>query len=231
MKRMTHYLAVLSLAALVLSACSAEKAPVKEAHEAASSQSSQELASSKAEGKASTEDVAAAKERIKGLNSVIPVIGAVAYPDADIYVPIFDGLTEENMLHGASTFFPGEQKLGQGNYPITSHNMNYFGENLLLTPILDKTKIGDSIYVTDLDKIYRFEVDFNEVVPETRVDLVDPKTDQAMLTLMTCTKALGDDPNRKIVQAKLVDTIDFDQADPKTLDLFKGEYRDVEHIY
>ncbi|MGX7330381.1 hypothetical protein [Aerococcus sanguinicola] len=46
MKRMTHYLAALSLAALILSACSAEKAPVKEAHEAASSQSSQELASS-----------------------------------------------------------------------------------------------------------------------------------------------------------------------------------------
>lgn len=165
-----------------------------------------------------------ARQNVQGLNPDLDIKGALVYPNAHIYGPLVEGLTEENMHYGIATFYPDEQTLDEGNYPVTSHNIDYFKKGVLLSPIVTEAKIGDLVYVTDLQNIYTFKVDFNETVPETRVDLVETNWDHPILTMMTCSKPVQPVHTRKIVQASLVDTVDFDHADEKILELFQPSY-------
>ena len=167
----------------------------------------------------SEKEIRESRERIEKGLAGLNVIGALAMPEADINVSIMKGLSEDVLLSGAGTFYP-DQEMGKGNYPLASHNMNTVRRGLLLSPILDKAKIGQKIYMTDLDKVYIYEVDMAEVVAPTRVDLVSPEAEKPTVTLMTCT---ADGQHRMIVQGKLQKTIPFKEADKKILDYFDIE--------
>lgn len=172
----------------------------------------------------SEKEVRESRERIKNGYADVNVIGALAMPEADVKVSIMKGLSEDVLLSGAGTFYP-DQKMGEGNYPLASHNMNVVQKGLLLSPIVDKAQVGQKIYMTDLEKIYVYDTYFVEDVPPTRVDLVDPnlldpETQQPIITLMTCT---DDATERRIVQGRLVETQDFSQASPELLALFEKD--------
>lgn len=134
----------------------------------------------------------------------LPTIGGIAVPSVGINLPIYKGVSNEGMYLGAGTLFP-DQQMGRSNYSLASHHSIH--QDLLFAP-LPKVHVGDKIYLTDLDKVYTYEVTMNQVVAPTRVDLIEP-TEEDIITLITCDTGLVD---RVAVQGKLIAEQPIDDA-------------------
>ncbi|CAM2920446.1 class A sortase [Weissella confusa] len=116
----------------------------------------------------------------------INFIGFVAVPEVGISVPISNGTTDLNLSLGAGTMFPDEV-MGEGNYALASHFIpGDSGRDLLFSPLYYKGKVGQDIYLTDMNKVYRYKaVDFKVIQP-TDVDWVYPVEGKKLVTLITC---------------------------------------------
>lgn len=171
---------------------------------------------------ATPEEVAESRKRIKEGKDKLNLLGALYMPEQKASVSVIAGLSQSALLSGAGTFYP-EQQMGKGNYPLASHNMSIVGPHLLLTDMINNTKPGDKIYLTDLDQVYEYDTYFADMVEPTRVDLVDMNLtspdDKAIVTLMTCN---WDGSLRYIVQAKLVKTMPYAKASPDVIKGFEG---------
>ena len=82
---------------------------------------------------------------------------------------------------------------------------------MLFAPLLHIQQ-GASIYLTDLETIYEYQVNQLETVDPHRLDVLNPTTTPT-ITLITCDQTLE---NRYIVKGQLVNTIPYNQA-PKEL--------------
>lgn len=142
----------------------------------------------------------------------LPVIGGIAMPELNMNLPIHKGVSEAGMFYGAGTMDPNQQ-MGVSNYPLASHHSIH--DDLLFAPLMNAA-IGQTIYLTDLDKIYEYKVDFVETVPASRVDLAYP-TEEAKVTLITCDPSLI---NRVVVQDYLVNEMDINEASQEILEVF-----------
>ncbi|MDO4669990.1 MAG: class A sortase [Aerococcus sp.] len=170
---------------------------------------------------ATPEEVAASRERIKNGQDQLTVLGAVYMPTQKSSASVVAGLSQSALLSGVGTFYP-DQKMGEKNYPVAFHNMSTVAPNLLLTDMVNNTKKGDKIYLTDLDTVYEYETFFADLVPATRLDLVaEDLTEhgQPIITLQSC-PPVGADVSRYIVQGKLVKTFPYEQADKDIIDGF-----------
>ena len=141
----------------------------------------------------------------------LPTIGGVAIPSVKMNLPIYKGVSNEGMYLGAGTLLP-DQKMGESNYPLASHHSIH--KELLFAPLVN-VKIGDMVYLTDLENVYKYEVTFYEQVDPSRIDLIEPTKD-AIVTLITCDSSLT---ARVVVQGKLVDKKPIAQA---TQDMIKA---------
>lgn len=143
----------------------------------------------------------------------LPTVGAVAIPSVKINLPIYKGVSEEGMYLGAGTLLKN-QKMGESNYPLASHHSIH--KELLFAPLLN-VKIGDLIYLTNLDKIYTYKVNFYEQVTPDRVDLIEP-TQDAIVTLITCDNSLTE---RIVVQGELIATTPIKDASKEMIEAFE----------
>lgn len=151
----------------------------------------------------------------------VPTIGMVSVPSVGINLTILKGVSNLNMLIGAGTL-TAEQKMGEGNYSLASHYLDSsFGENLLFTP-LPKVKLGEKIYLTDLENIYEYEVFYNELVEPTRVDLIEEVPNKKIVTLITCGEQGA---MRYVIQGELKNVTPMDQADATLKGVFGLESR------
>lgn len=151
------------------------------------------------------------KEALANVNIYdLPVVAGLAIPDLDLNLPIINGVSDAGMFTGATTLDP-TQVLGAGNYPLSSHRSIY--DDVLFGPLPSATK-GMPVYVSDLEYVYEYRVASNETVSPDRVDVLDP-TDDARLTLITCTK---DSKSRVIVIAELESRWEFDDAPQDIVD-------------
>lgn len=116
----------------------------------------------------------------------LPVIGGIAIPEVGINLPIFKGLTNENVAYGAGTM-KENQIMGQGNYALASHNVTGFNSDtdLLFTP-LEHAKKGMVIYVTDKENIYQYRIDDVSVVSPEHSEVIDDHVGKTEITLVTC---------------------------------------------
>lgn len=90
------------------------------------------------------------------------------------------GVANSALAVGAGTMKP-DQKLGIGNYALAAH---YFeGRDVLFGPLYNAT-IGDSVYVTDLDKVYEYRINHKETIAATDVHVIDDTPGQTKLTLI-----------------------------------------------
>lgn len=145
--------------------------------------------------------------------SDLPTIGAIAVPDLKINLPIHLGVSNAGMYLGAGTLDPN-QEMGKSNYPLASHHM--LDKNLLFSPLLD-AQYGQKIYLTDLEKVYEYTIDYVEQVPAEAVYLLDP-TEKSVVTLITCDYGFVD---RVVVRGTLTDEMKFSNANQKILDAFE----------
>ncbi|BAK20552.1 sortase A, LPXTG specific [Melissococcus plutonius ATCC 35311] len=152
-------------------------------------------------------------------NKKLPMIGSIAIPSVEVNLPIFKGLSNAALLKGAGTM-KADEKMGEGNYSLASHRTQ--DERVLFTPI-ERTSIGDNIYITDLEKVYTYKIDFIKKVSPTQVELIDDVPNQKLITLITC----GDinAASRIAVQGKLSAVTPIKQASKDILDAFQLEQR------
>lgn len=144
--------------------------------------------------------------------SELPTIGGLAMPDLDMNLPIHKGVSNAGMYLGAGTLYP-EQVMGESNYSLASHHS--VNENLLFAPLM-RVEMGDTIYITDLNRIYEYEVNYFAKVPETAIELTFP-TETPTITLITCDYGLVD---RFVVQGVLVNDVAIEDASQAMLEAF-----------
>ncbi|MGO2696478.1 MAG: class A sortase [Bavariicoccus seileri] len=147
--------------------------------------------------------------------SDLPVIGFIAVPAVSLDLPIYKGVANEQLLSGAGTLRE-DQKMGIGNYPLASHRMA--NPTLLFTPLLN-LKLGDKIYLTDLETIYTYKTTYIDTVEPDRIDLAyEEDVTTTVVTLFTC-NVTGS--KREVFRGELEETTAFDQADANIQAMFQ----------
>lgn len=142
----------------------------------------------------------------------LPTIGGIAIPSVDMNLPIYLGVSDAGMYLGAGTLFP-DQEMGVSNYSLASHHSIH--EELLFAP-LTRVQYGDVVYLTDLEKVYVYEIDSIRTVPPTAIEVLDP-TPEPILTLITCDSTLQD---RIVVQGSLKQIVDISEASDDMINAF-----------
>ncbi|EKZ0201707.1 class A sortase [Enterococcus faecalis] len=146
------------------------------------------------------------------------IVGFVSVPSVGVYVTIFKGLANSNLLYGAGTVKP-DQKMGEGNYVLASHKLE--NPNLLFTPLLNSVE-GQNIYLTDKTNIYRYEIKEKLVVLPTRGDLMDDEVGKKLITLITCYDMSGE--KRFIVRGELKEAWEYKKAPQNVVQAFSQNY-------
>lgn len=146
----------------------------------------------------------------------ILAIGEIAVPSVGINLSIAKGVSDINMTLGAGTLRE-DQVMGQGNYVLASHHITGPSDDLLFTP-LHRVNTGEKIYISDLEKVYVYEIYSKELVDASRVDLVED-TEEDIITLITCEDLSA--INRLIVRGKLIDSYSVKDANQDAIDAFK----------
>ncbi len=127
-------------------------------------------------------------------------IGKLAIPSVKMALPIMKGLSNENLSTGAGTMKP-DQTMGQGNYALAGHYMTNKG--ILFSP-LKNLQLGKRIYLTDMSKVYTYQVVTKTTVDQTQVQWIDNVAGKKLVTLITCASATEGETNRIVVQGKLI---------------------------
>ena len=137
----------------------------------------------------------------------LPGIGIISIPDINLELPVFNGITYETMMYGAGTA-KANQVMGQGNYALASHTIfnslnGAIMENILFGNLIN-TRLGQSIFLTDKNKIYEYQIDNIYTAHVSQGNIIDNHKDKNEITLYTCTTLTGDE--RLVVHGTLVKT-------------------------
>jgi sortase A len=127
-------------------------------------------------------------------------IGLIAVPSVKIYLPVLNGLGNNNLTVGAGTMKPN-QVMGERNYALAGHHIHK--QPTLFSP-LENVKVGSKIYVTDKKKVYTYKITFEKVVDKSQVQYIDDAQGNHIITLVTCAADQILQPERQIVRGKLV---------------------------
>ena len=106
--------------------------------------------------------------------------------------------------------------MGESNYAIASHHSIHKG--LLFEPLMH-AKVGQAVYLTDLDKVYKYEINYIDEGDPRRVAFSEP-TATPTLTMGPCETSLT---MRAVVQAKLVDTKPIEEATSEMVKAFEAK--------
>lgn len=114
------------------------------------------------------------------------LIGQLTIPDLDIELPLLKGLTNSNLSVGAATM-KDDQVMGERNYSVSGHNMK--NKDILFGRLMD-IEVGTTVYITDKNEIFEYDIYDVVVVPDTAIymieDLEAEKKGKPIISLMTC---------------------------------------------
>ena len=129
------------------------------------------------------------------------VIGFISIDRVNLFLPIFHGATNVNLLAGAGTMHYNQQ-MGEGNYPLAGHHMN--DPSLLFGPILN-VRVGDLVQITDRSDLYSYRVVDTKLVHQSEVDILND-TEVPTVTLFTCDTSTIATDFLWVVIAEIIDT-------------------------
>lgn len=109
-------------------------------------------------------------------------VGFVAVPSVGINLPIFEGVSNENLLFGAGTLKPNQQ-MGKNNYALASHKT--LNDSLLFSP-LQYVDLGEYIYTSNQEKIFQYQITDIERIFPTQSEVIEDVKDKTLITLITC---------------------------------------------
>lgn len=127
-----------------------------------------------------------------------PAAGRIIIPKVEIALPLFPGLSNEQLLIGAGILFP-ERRVEDQNVVIVGHHL---GRSNLLFGKLMKVKVGDNIYLERQNKLYQYRVSEAKKIQQTELKVLEEGT-KAEITLITCDKPTQTD-QRFVVKGELV---------------------------
>lgn len=133
-------------------------------------------------------------------------------------IPIANGVDNTTLALAAGTLRP-DMKMGEGNYALAGHNMAH-GSKILFSPLYYHAKVGQMIYITNMDRVYEYKIYQREFIAATRVDVVN-NTPEKIITLITC-DATG--ANRLMIRGKFVKSEPFTQAPQNVQKNFSEKY-------
>ncbi|MGY0353551.1 class A sortase [Enterococcus avium] len=124
-------------------------------------------------------------------------VGSLFIPSADIHSKILAGIDNQNLMVGVGTYYK-DQQLGKGNVVLMAHNLVQGGGVL---GNLRKTGLQQVFYLTDFIDVFEYVAEKNEVVDQSRGELMDIPDlgESAIVTLIRCEGGMNT-PNRAIVQ-------------------------------
>lgn len=150
-------------------------------------------------------------------------MGQVAIPELNMKIPIYKGVSNYVLATGAGTM-KENQKMGEGNYALASHN--YFGDKtILFSPLVD-AKQGMKIYITDLENIYEYEITSVDIIEPTKVSVIYDQKDKTEITLITCDDLNA--TNRYCVKGKFVTKYPAKGASQTVLSAFNINWSNVQ---
>ena len=150
-------------------------------------------------------------------------MGQVAIPELNMKIPIYKGVSNYVLATGAGTM-KENQKMGEGNYALASHN--YFGDKtILFSPLVD-AKQGMKIYTTDLENIYEYEITSVDIIEPTKVSVIYDQKDKTEITLITCDDLNA--TNRYCVKGKFVTKYPAKGASQTVLSAFNINWSNVQ---
>ena len=150
-------------------------------------------------------------------------MGQVAIPELNMKIPIYKGVSNYVLATGAGTM-KENQKMGEGNYALASHN--YFGDKtILFSPLVD-AKQGMKIYTTDLENIYEYEITSVDIIEPTKVSVIYDQKDKTEITLITCDDLNA--TNRYCVKGKFVTKYPAKGAPQTVLGAFNINWSNVQ---
>nr|WP_242550177.1 class A sortase [Enterococcus sp. MJM16] len=122
-------------------------------------------------------------------------------PSSDIHSKILAGIDNQNLMVGVGTYYQ-DQRLGKGNYVLLAHNLVQGGGTLENLP---KTTLQQIFYLTDFTNVYEYVSIKNDVVDQSRGDLMAiPADDQTeIVTLIRCEGGINTS-NRAVVQGEFL---------------------------
>lgn len=145
-------------------------------------------------------------------------MGDVAIPHAGLYLPINAGVGNWALSCGFGTFSEMQQ-MGVGNYPLAAHNLSTTGK---LGALLDKSRVGNLVYLTDLNKIYVYRIYHKQEFPPTATwvsDIHATHNGKPVAILLTCHDWGA---TREVVFSEFVRSY---KADKYNLRIFKNLYK------
>lgn len=147
------------------------------------------------------------------------VVGGIAIPEVGLNLPIFKGVSNYSLSAGAGTM-KEDQKMGEGNYALASHNMN--DHRLLFGPLMDipDPSIETPMYITDLEYIYEYKVTVKKYIDPRHGEIIDDVPDKKMITLVTCDYSGNE---RLIIQGELVKKVSTKKASDQIIKAFDLE--------
>ncbi|WP_251067902.1 class A sortase [Apilactobacillus xinyiensis] len=137
--------------------------------------------------------------------SHIKVVGKIIIPQIGINLPIGKGI-DNNTLSLAAGTMRADQKMGVGNYPLAGHHME--DKKVLFSPLYYKAKVGQYVYLTNMNKIYKYRIYQKKFIKATDLSVIR-NTKNKIVTLITC-DATG--IGRLMVRVSLVDTTSYTKS-------------------
>lgn len=126
-------------------------------------------------------------------------IGLIAVPAVNIHLLILNGIANTNLAVGAGTM-KADQEMGKRNYALAGHHIPK--TKMLFTP-LENAKVGEKIYLTDMQYIYTYTIDLDKVVDKSQVQYINDVPGKTMVTLITCASQQEGQPERRVIQGSL----------------------------
>lgn len=142
------------------------------------------------------------------------VIGSIAMPAIQTYLPILNNATDEHLLIGAGTAKQNEVMGGNNNYVLAAHNIEV--PHVMFSSINEMNE-GNLIYVTDLKNVYTYKVNKKYIVNPDTVDIQDNQGQNRMITLYTC---FAQGRQRTVVQGELIAKQSYQDAPSNVTNLF-----------
>ncbi|MEJ6399815.1 class A sortase [Nicoliella lavandulae] len=135
----------------------------------------------------------------------VKLVGQMLVPSVGLHLPIGLGVDNETLMLAAGTM-RADQKMGQGNYALAGHHM--INKQALFSPLYVKGKVGMKVYLTDMHKVYEYQITQRKIISPYAVQVVD-NTKQALITLITCNDSGS---KRLLLRGKLVHTTSIKHA-------------------
>lgn len=134
------------------------------------------------------------KARFESKN--IQLLGKIYIPSIKLDLPIGKGVSNNVLSLGVGTMNP-DQRMGFGNYALAGHNMD--DGKTLFSPLYSKGKVGMYVYLTDMDKIFKYKINRLMYISPYQTNIIQ-SSKKPILTLITC----NDDGSKRLVAQGLL---------------------------